>query len=324
MNAFAQRVEDQQHLDYLYLLTVADIRATNTTLWNSWKASLLASLYHKTKHALQKGLQNPIDKNVRVRDVKLEAARLLEDYPKESIDNLWRAINRNYFLRSTPNNIARETRAMLNKPANQPLVLIREGRPSCTEFMIYTEYKDSVFVDSTLFLEQQNLTIVDAYIIGATGGDCSLINYTVLEESGKPIESQAHAEMIRQGLAETLITDSRFATINRRQPPQVKHFTVPTRVVFKVDFVNSHTVMEIVTTDRPGVLSRIAQAMMQCEVRVKNAKIATFGTRVEDVFHITDKHNRPLHLPDQFDQLQEQLSNLLDEKPAEMPQKIAI
>jgi len=324
VNAFAQRIEDQAHLDYLYLLTVADIRATNPTLWNSWKASLLASLYHKTQHALQEGLQNPIDKNVRVRDIKLEAACLLQDYAKDSVDALWQAINRDYFLRSTPSNIARETRAMLNKPANQPLVLIREGIQSSSEFMIYTEHKDSLFVDTTLYLEQQNLNVVDAYFVGAAGGNCTLLNYTVLEESGKPIESHQHAEMIRQGLADTLVSDSCFSTINRRLPPQVKHFTVPTRVVFKVDFMNNHTVMEIVTTDRPGVLSRIAQAMMQCQVKVKNAKIATFGTRVEDVFHITDKHNRPLHLPDQLDSLQEQLSMLLDEAHSEMPNAIAI
>ncbi len=317
VNAFAQRVTDQSHLNYLYLLTVADIRATNPTLWNSWKSSLLANLYHKTKQALAKGLQNPIDKNVRVRDIKSEAWHLLQDYAQETVENLWQAINRNYFLRSTAVNIARETRAMLNKPPNQPLVLIREGMLGCTEFMIYTEHKDSLFVDTTLYLEQQNLNIVDAYIVGAAGGHCTLINYTVLEEGGKPIESPARAEIVRCGLMQALLSETSFATINRRQPPQVKHFTVPTRVVFKVDFVNNHTVMEIVTTDRPGVLSRIAQAMMQCEVRVKNAKIATFGTRVEDVFHITDKHNRPLHLPDQFDHLQERLSVLLDEAQAD-------
>ncbi len=326
INAFAQRVGDQHHLDYLYLLTVADIRATNPTLWNSWKAALLENLYHKTKHALQKGLQNPIDKNVRVRDIKLEVGRLLQDHSLNTVDNLWQAIHRDYFLRSTPLDIARETRAMLTKPVNQPLVMIREGMQGGTEFMIYTDNKDSLFVDTTLYLEQQNVTIVDAYIVAAAIGKahCTLLNYTVLEENGQPIQSQERAEAIRQGLADTLQSASRFVPINRRQPPQVKHFPVPTRVVFKVDFVNSHTVMEIVTTDRPGVLSRIAQAMMKCEVRVKNAKIATFGTRVEDVFHITDKYNRPLHLPDQFDKLQEQLAVLLDEAKPDIPSAIAI
>src|SRR5437763_822540 len=40
INAFARKVGDETHLDYLYVLTCADVRATNPKLWNSWKASL--------------------------------------------------------------------------------------------------------------------------------------------------------------------------------------------------------------------------------------------------------------------------------------------
>lgn len=54
---FAQFVGDEVHLDYLYVLTVADINATNPTLWNSWRASLLRQLYTETKRALRRGLE---------------------------------------------------------------------------------------------------------------------------------------------------------------------------------------------------------------------------------------------------------------------------
>ena len=38
INAFARKVGDETHLDYLYVLTCADVRGTNPKLWNSWKA----------------------------------------------------------------------------------------------------------------------------------------------------------------------------------------------------------------------------------------------------------------------------------------------
>ena len=47
---FAHLVGDQTRLDYLYVLTVADINATNPSLWNSWRASL-RQLYTETKRA---------------------------------------------------------------------------------------------------------------------------------------------------------------------------------------------------------------------------------------------------------------------------------
>jgi UTP:GlnB (protein PII) uridylyltransferase len=52
---FAEKVQDQTHLDYLYLLTCADISATNPQLWNTWRASLLRELYETTRNFLQKG-----------------------------------------------------------------------------------------------------------------------------------------------------------------------------------------------------------------------------------------------------------------------------
>ena len=52
VNAFACAVGDQARLDYLYVLTVADVRGTNPKLWNSWKATLFDELYERVKQAL--------------------------------------------------------------------------------------------------------------------------------------------------------------------------------------------------------------------------------------------------------------------------------
>jgi len=53
---FAMTVRSPQHLNYLYLLTVADIRGTNPDLWNSWKDTLLLELYTATMRVLRRGL----------------------------------------------------------------------------------------------------------------------------------------------------------------------------------------------------------------------------------------------------------------------------
>src|SRR6187399_2118479 len=77
INAFAQRVGDESHLDYLYVLTSADVRGTNPKLWNSWKASLFQEFYERVKRALRRGLESPIDPDELMRETQDGARKLL-------------------------------------------------------------------------------------------------------------------------------------------------------------------------------------------------------------------------------------------------------
>ncbi len=74
INEFARQVGDETHLDYLYVLTCADVRGTNPRLWNSWKASLFQEFYERVRAALRRGLESPIDQEQLHRENQ-EAAR---------------------------------------------------------------------------------------------------------------------------------------------------------------------------------------------------------------------------------------------------------
>ena len=51
---FANLAGTTEKLDYLYLLTVNDIRATNPALWNGWKHGLLKDLFILTRSKINK------------------------------------------------------------------------------------------------------------------------------------------------------------------------------------------------------------------------------------------------------------------------------
>jgi [protein-PII] uridylyltransferase len=95
-------------------------------------------------------------------------------------------------------------------------------------------------------------------------------------------------------------------------PRQLKHVPIKTHVDFKLDEYDQRTVMTLITSDRPGLLSRVGRAFVDCKVRLFNAKIATLGARAEDVYYITDLNNRPLTDQSQLDCLQQAVHKYLD------------
>ena len=54
------------------------------------------------------------------------------------------------------------------------------------------------------------------------------------------------------------------------------------------------TVLTLVATDRPGLLSDVAQVLRAQKINVHDARIATFGERAEDLFQVTDEDAQPL------------------------------
>jgi [protein-PII] uridylyltransferase len=295
---FAGILGDKMHLDYLYLLTVADIRSTNPTLWTSWKDSLLRELYRKTLHALRRGLENPIQRRERIAETQGEAMALLcnQQLDQAAVRRLWQAMGEDYFLRHLPEEISWHARAILaHSDTTGPLVHIRpETRRGGSEIFIYTRDQDGLFSISTQTLDALGLNIQEARILTSANG-YTLDTYTVLEaDSGETIRSEQRGDEIITALKRNIKDHVEGPMPARRSSRKLRNFTIPTEVLFSDDPVNARTMMEVITTDRPGVLARIAQAMRFCGVRLQNARIATFGERVEDIFYLTGMDNLPL------------------------------
>lgn len=315
ISQFADTVRSPVYLNYLYLLTVADIRSTNPSLWNSWKDTLLLALYTAAMRVIRLGLAAPIDQSEHIAEMRGEARRLLHIYGsrEETIDRVWQSFPDEYFLRYTADEIAWQTQGILQSDhAERPLILIRhQTKRGGTEIFIYTPIDDRLFARTTHAFDQMGLNIVDARIIGSRDG-LTLDTYIVLEDTGQPIGDPYRVENILAKLRQNLTHLDREPAVTRRQPRQFKHFAMPTQVTFSTDERNQRTVMELMTVDRPGLLSRVGQALMECGMRLHNAKIATFGARVEDIFQITDKHNKPLADETQLHCLRDTIVRYLD------------
>ena len=294
VNRFAQLMQNTVYLDYLYLLTVADIRGTNPGMWNTWKDALLKQLYYNARRALQRGLQDPLERAEHIQRVQQDATTLLETLTPAA-QTIWESFGEEYFLRHAPEQVAHHTRLLLERADNRHIVDIQPATErGGTEIFIFAPATTGLFSRIAAVLDQLGLNVVDA-VISTTADNHILDTFKVLEDSGKPVEGARRIEEIHSALLDEISGKGRRTwTISRRPPRQYRHFPVKTHIEFKLDELDQRTVMELVTSDRPGLLSRIGRAFADCEIKLLNAKIATLGARAEDVYYITDRNDQPL------------------------------
>jgi [protein-PII] uridylyltransferase len=299
---FARFVGDQDHLDYLLALTVADINATNPTLWNAWRGSLLRQLYTETKRALSRGLENLVDKQESIRATQASAMEQLEDrgFITEEVEELWAESGEDYFLREKPEDIVWHTEAIAQHfDKESPLVLVKPSADvyfeNATQIFIHAPVRDYLFPVVAAALEQLDLSVHDARVYSSVDG-MALDTFYVLDSNGNSISDDPdRIRHIISFLTEQLQDQSRYPEIvQRRTPRQIRFFSVPTETSMTVDPVKQVSVLEVATPDRPGLLARIGRIFFDHGIELQAAKIATLGERVEDVFFLTGADKKPI------------------------------
>ena len=314
IHEFAVKVGHPTRLDYLFLMTVSDIRATNPKLWNTWRESLLTTLYKSARRNLERGLETPLEEQELIRETQDEARELLRtrDLAPEAIEGVWRRFAPDIFRRHSAGEIAWFTQAIHGvRDEDLPLVLVDTHSEMGTAVFVYARDVDYLFGLLTGVLAQLGLSIHDARI-ASTLDHYTLDTYIVTEADNSPITEAGRPQEIRDALVQAVRNPDYGATVSRRVSRLVRHFSVPTQVHFSDDRERRRTVMELVAADRPGLLSAVGSVFRRHQILVEDAKINTIGERAEDVFFITDRKHRPLKGRLLFNKLRQELISALD------------
>ncbi|MBL4899489.1 MAG: [protein-PII] uridylyltransferase [Colwellia sp.] len=297
IRAFGEIVRDETHLDHLYCLTVADMRATNESLWNSWKANLLQDLYFNTLRAFRRGLSKPVEIRSKIRENKQQALDILAatDISESALKSLWSEFRVDYFLRYSPEQIAKHCQHIIGHDRNEPLVMIStKSYRGGTEVFVFTKEKSNTFSSTVDLLGTKKLSIHDAKIISTKTG-YTVNTFMILDSHGKTLKEAYQTQAIVGALTLKLKQDD-FCDIPL-QPirREVKQFQFPPRISFIKIKAKSKTMIEIITLDRPRVLSNIAQVFQQLKINIHSAKVTTFGEKADDIFTISTSENTALN-----------------------------
>ena len=292
---FALLVQDQVRLDYLYSLTVADINATNPTLWNSWRASLMSQLYMETKKLLRSGLENYVDRKDYIVQTKDHAIERLEEYnlTREQTLQIWNNVHEDYFINESVSDIVWHTAAINKHDLSEgPLISIRDitsrrlADEGATQIFVYMKDTPHIFASIVSALDALALDVVDAKI-ASSASDLVFDTFTVLESDGAPVgDKPFRRERIRTTLLKYLNPEDRPKdAAPRRTPRALRQFVLKTEV--SITEGQDHSILSVVAPDRPGLLAILAQVFVELDITVNTARITTLGERVEDLFHVS-------------------------------------
>jgi len=304
---FAAIVGNARYLDHLYLLTVADISATSPQLWNSWKNGLLWELYLQAGAALRRGLENPLRRATAIRETRASALShlLRRELSSASIKRLWKTLPEHAFLRLTADQLEWCTEVVIKgevenpehaqEPANREAayIAVRAVQPhGVSEVLVCVPDHDGLFASITSVMDEMGLNVMAARILTTRDGR-SFDLFQLMDQQDHVLSESDAAELVAR-LKIAAMSETVRPLVKRAIPRRLRHFITRPRIRFEPDPEQGGTVMELECNDRPGLLSRIAAAMVEEAVQVHDARIATFGERVEDTFLVSDTRGRPL------------------------------
>ena len=295
IHRFAGLVGSRERLDYLYLLTCADIAGTSPKLWNAWKDRLLADLYFATRRALREGLEAPLPKAERVQEARAsvrESMRLL-GHADAVIERQLAAMPDESFVRFRPEQLVWQASSLLQVRKGGTLARVRRIAPEsdALEVFVHSPDRDGLFAAIVMTLDRAGYGIHRARVLD--GPDATIFDTFEVTPAGSFADGDAARleALLRKALAGNIQI---LRPARRVVPRQLRHFRFAPRIEFIDGTDHGRTVLHLVAPDRPGLLADVAHVLRDQQLRVQDARIATFGERAEDQFRLTDSHDQPL------------------------------
>jgi len=290
----ADTIQSPERLRLLLILTVADMRAVSSKVWNGWKATLLRELYSRVAEVLAGGLATA-ERDVRVARAKQAVAALLSDWTEQEIENYTSLGYAGYWLSFDPETHARHARLIRDSEHRKsPLTVDTQPLPAraVTEVTVYCADHAGLFSKISGALAVAGASIVDARIHTMNNG-MALDTFWIQDTAGGTFESPHRLARLSVLIEQALSGRLKLSTEIRRVSKvllgrRMQAIHVPPRVVIDNRASNTHTVLEVNGRDRPGLLHDVTAAISEQGLQIASAHVTTYGVRAVDVFYVKD------------------------------------
>jgi [protein-PII] uridylyltransferase len=292
----ARKIADPDRLTMLYLLSIADARATGPAAWSDWKAALLLELFLKLAHLLEDGLYigreelicpDPAQGEDWMRD---QVARLLG--PDEF--SIVSTLPGDYLLSFSPQTIASHIRNRVLLQERQILV-VPTARGNYWSVLVMARDRPGLLAKICGSLALHGKGVMSAQIFtwpDQTAVDVlkvrSLPDFDHSERDWLALERDLNLVLNKRLNLAHRLAEFRRSGLQRRNRRHLRSSNP--RVIIDNHSSDIYTIIEVYAEDRCGLLYDIANTLTDLAIDIHRAKIATQAEQSVDVFYVLDSN----------------------------------
>jgi [protein-PII] uridylyltransferase len=296
---FARMFERIEQLDYLYVLTYADLSAVNKNVWTEWKELLLGELYRKARNIMEEQMTS---EQVHERSVQqAEATRadilrsLIPEFPPEEVDtHLALFSDTSYLAMFKPEEIAQHLQAI--RTDDQATVLFQQSG-SFTEVTFISRDSPGVLSKFCGVLTANDANIFDAQVFTRRDG-IVIDKFRVVEFSSHIPLSEELCERISHNIKEVSEGRVEISKLIERHRMRWKRRTQPMNLNVRCDVeFEDHpkfTIIDVYAPDTLGFLYRLTETISRLGLNITFAKISTRIDGIVDSFYLLDTDGKKL------------------------------
>jgi [protein-PII] uridylyltransferase len=283
----ARQLKDPDRLTMLYLLTIADAKATGPSAWSDWKAALLLELYLKIANALSRDDLTLPDPREEITWMKEQVVALLGDSPPVPL----KILPDDYLLGNSPEEVVThihlhevlKRQEVIVKPSKEKghwsILIMALDRPGILRKICGVMALHNLKVLAAQIYTWEDGTVVDILHVSSTlDNQFGDQNWQTLEDD------LAKAIHFRIGLTHRLHKKLRGSPTAAAQMGQ----RLPAKVVIDPEGSDRYTIIEVYAPNRAGLLYDITRTLSDFGINTFRAKIGTKGDQVVDVFYVLD------------------------------------
>lgn len=302
---FTKNVNNLEKLNYIYMLTINDIRGTNPTLWNSWKHDLLKQLFMSSRSKLN--LEETQSNKSIVKERKTVSAEMASVESHDLLDEVWNQLPDTYFSKYQLEQLSNQAKTVAASKGKTS-VFVR-SRKNLIEIFIFTPNQSGLFLKTVRSFEQLSLETIDSDIHTTNDGLFAMNTFICKHKIlGSNLIQRDIQNIEKKIIAAISSQDFKAATKSKRKVKKV--FQHPTRVHISTHPKKNASLITLDTLDQPHLLSKVASIFLDHGIGIDSARITTLGEKVEDNFKVVDERTKSSISQNKSNLLQKKLKNL--------------